>query len=160
MPTPSNPPTQEAVAQAWAEAMMGGGIPTRSSTVEHRNSTFEVTEHHLKLLRHSHVMWSSIINGELFGAATIDPRRPYGDADVIRSIGKILEWPVWSKGQAFDWEDGEIPDKVYNELEEIHQQTDIALQVVLSTGKFEAGIYYWPQPGAPWYLKKSKAVET
>jgi hypothetical protein len=138
----------------WQAAVMAayGGQGLVSSTIEHRNSTFTIRENHLKLLRASVVAWSSQWNGELFGAACVDPRRPYGHQDVYRSMFRILEWTVpWKNGtKKFDIETDEIPDDQINLLEALHQETEIALRICLSLGTFETGIYNWPEPGEQW----------
>lgn len=50
--------------------------------------TFQVTEEQLKLLKHSYVVWW----GAEYGAAAIDPKRPYGNSSVESDIAEILEW--------------------------------------------------------------------
>ncbi len=140
----------------WQAAVMAayGGSGLVSSTIEHRNSQFEIKPNHLKLLRAAVVAWSSQWNGELFGAPTIDPRRPYGDADVYRSMVRILDWPMpWKSGtKKWDIETDEIPDDQVNLLEALHQETEIALRICLARGSFETGKFIWPEPGEPWKM--------
>jgi hypothetical protein len=127
-----------------------------SSTIEHRNSTFTIKKDHLKLLKASVVAWSSQWDGTMFGAACVDPRRPYGDTDVYRSMVRILEMkmPKVTKlnvgTREWDIEQDEIPFDEMNELEQIHQETEIALSICMSRGKFETGIFRWPEPGGEW----------
>ena len=85
---------------------------------------FNLTKEHLLLLRNSYVFWC---NAE-FGAAGIDPKRPYGNSDVLNDIAKILN----------------IEHTVETEyhLNGVHEATKYALQIVLSTGKFKEGFYY------------------
>ena len=111
-------------------------------TIEHRPTTFKLTENHLKLLRAAKTFWIS----EPFGAPAVDPNRPFGNRDAMRDIIRITGTPT-STYPKFDIDDpkSEIPDGIYNNLIQIYQQLDIALQIVLSTGKFEAGEYYWPE---------------
>jgi hypothetical protein len=47
---------------------------------------FTVTEDHLKLLRRAYIGWDDCE----FGAPGIDPKRPYGNSDVIGDIAEIL----------------------------------------------------------------------
>jgi hypothetical protein len=47
---------------------------------------FTLTENHLKLLQKMWVGWSTCE----FGAPEIDPKRPYGNSDVIGDIHEIL----------------------------------------------------------------------
>lgn len=148
-------PQEHVVPMAgWQAAVMAayGGSGLVSSTIEHRNSQFEIKANHLKLLRAAVVAWSSQWNGELFGAPTIDPRRPYGDQDVYRSMVRILDWPMpWKSGtKKFDIEKDEIPDDQVNLLEALHQETEIALRICLARGSFETGKYIWPEPGEDW----------
>jgi len=92
--------------------------------------TFELKPEHVKLLRNSFVIWE---DGE-FGAATIDPKRPYGNSDVVEDILTIL---------GLNPELAE--DEKYIEIATaLHKETQQALQVILSSGSFEPGIYETP----------------
>jgi len=88
---------------------------------------FTLTEDHLKLLRKMYVGWSCCE----YGAPEIDPKRPYGNSWVGGDIHEILS--------------GNYPEELDDELEEkysdLHRETETALQIVLCTGKFEAGTY-------------------
>jgi hypothetical protein len=86
-----------------------------------KGKIFEVTEEHLKLLKHSHVMWRA----SEYGAPMIDPKRPYGNTSVESDIAEILGW---------DEEDSQRAEKLHRELE-------IVLQIVLVTQTFEPGLY-------------------
>ena len=88
---------------------------------------FTLTEDHLKLLRKMYVGWS---NCE-YGAPEIGPKRPYGNSWVAGDIHEILS------GNYPEDLDDELEDKYYN----LHRETETALQIVLWTGKFEAGTY-------------------
>ena len=50
------------------------------------NKKFTLTENHIKLLCRAYVGW----NGAEFGAPSIDPKRPYGNSDVLHDMGDIL----------------------------------------------------------------------
>lgn len=80
---------------------------------------FTLTTDHLKLLRLAHVGW----NGEEFGAPTIDPKRPYGAGDVVRSIASILGWE-------FDPEVG-VTDPMAEAATNLHHELRVALQITL-----------------------------
>jgi hypothetical protein len=128
-----------------------------SSTIEHRNPIFSVTRDHLKLLKSSVVAWSSQWDGTMFGAACVDPRRPYGDRDVYRSMLRILGWKMnrvadlrTAEFRDWDIETDEIPIDEMNRLDQLHQETEIALRICLSRGEFETGIFRWPEPGGEW----------
>jgi hypothetical protein len=86
-----------------------------------KGKIFEVTEEHLKLLKHSHIMWRA----SEYGAPMIDPKRPYGNTSVESDIAEILGW---------DKEDSQRAEKLHRELE-------IVLQIVLVTQTFEPGLY-------------------
>ena len=86
-----------------------------------KGKIFEVTEEHLKLLKHSHVMWRA----SEYGAPMIDPKRPYGNTSVESDIAEILGW---------DEEDSQRAEKLHRELETV-------LQIVLVTQTFEPGLY-------------------
>jgi hypothetical protein len=90
-------------------------------------TTFNLTENHIKLLRNMYVCWDSCE----YGAPAIDPKRPYGNSWVERDIHVILT--------------GEEPNELSDELKEeyynLHKETQTALQIVLTTGKFEVGVY-------------------
>jgi len=128
-----------------------------SGTIEHRSATFTVKSDHLKLLRASVVAWSSQWDGSMFGAACVDPRRPYGDVDVYRSMIRILDVKLNRVAdiKTADWRDwdietDEIPMEEMNRLEQLHQETEIALAICLSRGVFETGVFKWPEPGGKW----------
>lgn len=86
-----------------------------------KGKIFEVTEDHLKLLKHSHIIWRT----SEYGAPAIDPKRPYGNTSVESDIAEILEW---------DKEDSQRAEKIHRELEKV-------LQIVLVTQTFEPGLY-------------------
>lgn len=90
---------------------------------------FTLTEQHIKLLRKANVTWI----GYEFGAPAIDPKRPYGNSNVIDDMAGILGEPVD--------EDGCADDEVDHRLRTIHLETKTALQIVLETGAFEPGNY-------------------
>ena len=94
---------------------------------------FTVTDEHLRLLRRAHVTWADWE----FGAPGIDPKRPYGNSDVLADIAEILGVPV------SEWDDDEeelAPDVEWRFLR-FHVETGIALQIGLATGEFRTGRY-------------------
>jgi hypothetical protein len=100
---------------------------------------FTVTDEHLKLLRNAYVDW----NPMEFGAPSIEPKRPYGNSDVLRDIANILT-PGWSDG----FEDGsqggqadEYMEQNDDRLTRLHAETGVALQIALATQTFAAGRY-------------------
>lgn len=90
---------------------------------------FELKEEHLKLLRRAIIRWEDCE----FGAPAIDCKRPYGNSYVYGDIAEILGVkPV--HGNYFSKEQEALMDK-------LHRETQRALQIILTTGKFEIGIY-------------------
>lgn len=94
--------------------------------------TFTVTDEHLKLARRMEVRYEDDIE---FGAAAIDPKRPYGNSDVYGDMREILgrETPDEDDG----WNVG--ADEQY--LHALHKEMATVLQIALRTGSFEAGEY-------------------
>lgn len=87
---------------------------------------FKVTPEHIKLIRHMIVDWQDAE----YGAPAIDPKRPYGNSDVEADMLKILV--------------GER-EKVPKDLNELHSETQTALQICLCTGSFKPGWYEAPE---------------
>jgi hypothetical protein len=78
---------------------------------------FVVTDDHIRLLREMYVSWYDCE----FGAPTVDPKRPYGNSDVIEDMREVLE-----RLEADE-----------DELRELHLSMKLALQILLvnaSTG--------------------------
>lgn len=96
--------------------------------------TFELTEDHLTLLRRSVVRWEDVE----YGAAAIDPKRPYGSSSGIEEqIAEILDWDVFTDHE----EVAHLTKVQYDRARELHEETLIALQVALRTGTFQVGTY-------------------
>ncbi len=93
---------------------------------------FEMTHKHVTLLRNAYVSW----NGAEHGAPTIDPKRPYGNADVPRDMLRILDIE-WQR----DEEDDYLPMALRARMDELHENLGHALQIILATGAFEVGVY-------------------
>ena len=90
---------------------------------------FTVTEDHLKLIRNFYVGWNDCETG----APEIDPKRPYGNSYVPGDVGDILGWERN--------EDGELTEDQEAEAYQVHSETETVLQIVLSVGAFEPGLY-------------------
>jgi hypothetical protein len=69
-----------------------------------------------------------------WGAAEIDPKRPYGNTNVIADIAELV-------GRSPVNEDGDLTDVDYSYCRKLHEQTPTALQIVLSTRSFVPGTY-------------------
>jgi hypothetical protein len=91
---------------------------------------FKLTENHLKLLKEANVDYND--NCE-FGAPEIDPKRPYGNSDVLEDIHMILT------GKEVRY--GDLSKKLQEKYHKLHKETTTALQIILYTQKFEVGTY-------------------
>ena len=94
---------------------------------------FTLTQDHVTLLRAMYVGWQDCETG----APEIDPKRPYGNSDVARDVAEMLGWIT---SEAVDENDG-LSEAMIDKAEALHQETAIALQIVLSTGCFTPGKY-------------------
>lgn len=119
---------------------------------------FEVKPEHLLLMRRFCVGW----NDCEFGAPEIDPKRPYGNSDVLQDMLEILglkeikrgicKFELFGvkyllKGQDkynIDLEDEDVLVAVLNGL---HKEMKTALQICLVTGAFKVGKYQCEEYG-------------
>jgi hypothetical protein len=83
---------------------------------------FHLSESHLILLQNMIVGWQDCE----FGAPEINPKRPYGNSNVVEDVAALL---------------GVDAESNYDVLEQLHKETKQALQIVLLTGLFEPGVY-------------------
>lgn len=98
-----------------------------------RKTSFHLTPDHITLLRNSFVTWDSYEPG----AASIDAKRPYGNKTVAKDIARLLNIP---------WDADNPPgDDIQDKLVKLHRETEIALQIVLTTGSFVPGLYECPE---------------
>jgi hypothetical protein len=86
----------------------------------------QITESHIKLLKNMIVSW----NGVEFGAPTIDPKRPYGNGDVVEDILRILGIPYDGENEALE-----------NFARQLHDEMENALQIFLLHGEMKPGVY-------------------
>jgi len=109
---------------------------------------FILTDQHLKLLSRMVVGWQDCE----FGAPEIDPKRPYGNSSVIADIVEILGIPQ----QVCPHCDEPISEDGYDEdeLQKLHEETETALQIVLSTQSFIPGKYTADEYGFDWKLEE------
>lgn len=107
---------------------------------------FTVTIRHLELLRRMWVGWNHVE----FGAPEIDPKRPYGNSDVLCDIAEIIFEP-----EIMSWDDETREQWIGNheaELTLLHAETALALQICLRQGTFRSGRYLdegWPRYWVP-----------
>jgi hypothetical protein len=112
---------------------------------------FEMTESHIKLLNNFYVGWDDCE----FGAPCIDPKRPYGNSSGVDDVAEVLgikktkdNVEDYDKDEAKNYDDKsdyindlEWNEETYEKLMNLHKETKIALQIVLSTKCFELGKY-------------------
>lgn len=90
---------------------------------------FTVTADHLTLLRAAYLRWDDCE----FGAPAIDPKRPYGNSDVIGDIAELLDIDL----EELDGYEGDRSE----ELRDLHRETLTVLQLAIATGEFREGTY-------------------
>ncbi len=97
-------------------------------------TTFEITEEHLLLLRNAYVDW----NDMEFGSPSIEPKRPYGNSDVLRDIAELLNPSMvgWDPDRI-----EEYTEKHFDRLTRLHVETGIALEICLRRAEFKSGWY-------------------
>jgi hypothetical protein len=105
---------------------------------------FEIRPEHIKLLKNMYVGWC---NCE-FGAPEIDPKRPYGNSDVIGDIIDILGVKdgnniriTLSGKEHYVYNYGDISSEIKNMLTQLHHETQTVLQIILNTETFRTGKY-------------------
>lgn len=102
-----------------------------------RPEQFNLTEDHLKLLRRMVVGWQDCETG----APEIDPKRPYGNSDVSLDVAETLGWPIPNAERMPSREYERAREALQDRAMRIHRETQTALDVVLRTGQFKAGLY-------------------
>ena len=97
---------------------------------------FELKEEHLKLLHKAYWNMSSLE----FGAAGMDPKRPYGNKDVYEDMITILADPEDIKKcpNCDCILEGKYTEE---ELRKLHDELVLALQVIFSTMDMKPGKY-------------------
>lgn len=103
---------------------------------------FTLIEEHVKLARAMQVGWQDVE----FGAPEIDPKRPYGNSDVLTDIAEELGWDSEIN------EDGELSEQAAERARKLHEEMWIALQVILASGSFTPGEYEAPEYTSRWTL--------
>lgn len=100
---------------------------------------FTLTEDHLKLIREMHIYWDF---GAYEGAPAVDIKRPYGNSDVAHDVAEIIGEVFTNAHKTVTGQDyDEYMDENYDRLIALHKETADALQICVSTGKFEPGVY-------------------
>lgn len=126
---------------------------------------FELKPIHLKLLQQMNVEWNDVE----FGAPEIDPKRPYGNSNVLQDLAEYMGIRAYDKKGLFavpvgdtiyfiKGEDSANLDFETNEdlsiaLELLHKETQTALQIVLSSQSFTPGIYVADDYSNDWRIQ-------
>jgi len=106
---------------------------------------FTLKESHIHLLSCMFVDWTH----DEFGAPCIDPKRPYGNGDVLIDMARILGIEIDKDEDGCD----AVSFDVASDLEALHFELETALQVVLRTKSFVPGRYECePYSGDIWEL--------
>lgn len=128
-------------------------------------NSFEVTDFHLALVSGLSFTW---IEGAYDGAPAVDPKRPYGNSDVLTDLALIY---AESKGyrlinedtyrMLFRKADGSLfqPDESFEDwLFKVHREMPIVLQILASNNLvgIAAGVYREVAP----YSQRWEAVDS
>lgn len=119
---------------------------------------FQVTEDHIKLLRRANVSWEHCE----YGAPAIDCKRPYGNSYVAMDIAEILGWD-WPDQDDFSGgyeEYQRITEEIEDRARQLHQETETVLQIILTTGRMEPGIYWCRRYHRDWRLNREEPAPT
>ena len=114
------------------------GTATRISQNHRSNGHkqhFTLTPQHVALLRGLYVDWSTYAYE---GAPAVNLKRPYGSSDIVESIAAIIGIEPEDTNE---FGDPVLSPSQCDACRQIHQETGVAMQVVLRTGSFEPGEY-------------------
>ncbi len=107
---------------------------------------FRVTKNHIKLLQRKWVYWQDEKYSEYLGNIYFDPKRPYGNSDIIGDIAEICGWKL-------DREK-DYTTKLVNKAKKLHKETAIALEICLCTLSFKPGLYECEKYEKDWVIVK------
>lgn len=96
---------------------------------------FELTEEHLTLMKNMNIGWGDGYDG----APEINCKRPYGNSgDVAYDIFRLLnvEPDYVDRDGDNHWD-----EEQFQWAHQLHRETEIALQIVLTTQSFKPGVY-------------------
>ena len=108
---------------------------------------FKLTKNHLKLLKRFEVSWQDCE----FGAPEIDPKRPYGNSDVLNDIHEILTGETIC---CVNSKRDELTEDEKEKYSKLHKEMETALQIILSTLSFKLGNYECEEYSNDWKLVK------
>jgi len=107
---------------------------------------FTVTENHIKLLRRACIDWENPGVGDLGGAPGIDPKRPYGNSDILYDMAEIIGLEL------FEDADGEthLSKEQAKLCKRLHREMEIVLQILVSNCEIKVGKYECDEYGHEW----------
>lgn len=113
----------------------------------------EVTQDHLTLIKNFNVKFDQHCE---YGAGYIDPKRPYGNSNVDRDIGKLLG--IEPKGDVYD-KDDEREHREFTQEQtayfwKLHVEAALALKICCQTQSFDPGIYVREHKFGIWQKKE------
>ena len=97
---------------------------------------FKITDEHITLVTNMDVSYNDYCE---FGAPEINPKRPYGNSNVVQDMAELLDYT----DKMYDEDVEETEDYEYWEryLCDLHRDCEMALQIILSLNTFETGYY-------------------
>jgi hypothetical protein len=115
---------------------------------------FTIKPEHLKLLENMYVDWDDAE----FGAPAINPKRPYGNSDVVQDMIEILglkelkegiyefeldgrKWLLKGEDKFNLYLEGKDEEELVDILCMLHKETQKALQICLTLQAFEIGTF-------------------
>lgn len=112
---------------------------------------FELKQTHLDLLKETSIGW----NDCEFGAPEIDPKRPYGNSSGVDDVAEVLKIKKtkenvdnYDKNDSKEYDDKDEylsgldwNQETYDYLNDVHKETQIALQIILHCQTFQLGKY-------------------
>jgi hypothetical protein len=106
---------------------------------------FELTSAHVQLLRHLNIEFRE---GPEWGGPGADCKRPFGNGDLVASMAGILLVPKVST------DDGPmLPPGTRAKMTKLYLELGTALQVVLTVGSFEPGVYFADDYDRNWHCQ-------
>lgn len=125
-----------------------------------RIEVFKVLTAHIKLLRAAYVRWDE----SEFGAPAIDSKRPYGNSSVLEDIREILGYPTSEEEEILLGQ--KATEETDGFLLKYHKGTKTAMQIALSVGYFEHGMYGKEEYSKTWksipidqYIKNRRQID-
>jgi len=104
---------------------------------------FTLTEAHIKLLRRLNTDWYE-------DTPSIDAKRPYGNSDVYRDICET----IGEDYRKLDEDDSGYSPELRKTVKTLHEEVEIALQIILACGKIKPGDYVAEEYTQEWEKAK------